>query len=267
MSSLTTSVVVDTIRYLSSHDNTYIRYFRGHTEPVTSIALSPSSDNFLSSSLDNTVKLWALNSSSPQGQLKLASPFLCVYDPSATVIAIASPPTQSILLYDVRNYDKAPFAHFDMQPYEERFMPNSTMHDWTRLEFSNDGKSLILGTNGAGHFVLDAFDGALRHFAVRPGGKSGRRGPGEDRAEGEVAGQGDLCLSPDGQFLVGGSGQEGLLVWDLHTPAAEDNMLKPHAELPGPGRSAIVGYNHRHNLIVTADKDLLMWLPDPDAVP
>ena len=37
------------IRYHSLHDNKYIRYFTGHTERVTGLCLSPSTDLFLSS--------------------------------------------------------------------------------------------------------------------------------------------------------------------------------------------------------------------------
>ncbi|KAF9635029.1 putative wd repeat protein [Lasiodiplodia theobromae] len=55
-----------------------------------------------------TVWLWALNSPNSQGLLKPHA-----YNPSASVIAIASPPTQTILLYDVRNFDKPPFAILD----------------------------------------------------------------------------------------------------------------------------------------------------------
>lgn len=252
----------DTIRYLSSHDNSYIRYYRGHNAAVTTIALSPSSDNFISCSLDNTVRLWSLNSPNASGLLKLHAPYLAAYDPSATVIAIASPPTQSILLYDLRNYDKPPFASFDLQQDEQRYMPGAAGRGWAKIEFSNDGKSLLVATTGLGHFVLDAFDGALKHFCTRKS-HSGRRAPGEFGGSG-VTGQGDVCFSPDGRFLIGGSGDDGMLVWDVHTPSTPDHVLKSFTDLPGPGKAAVVGYNPHMNLICSADKELLIWLPDPD---
>lgn len=71
--------VDDGIRYLSMHDNTFIRYFRGHTGRVTSLCLSPGNDQFLSASLDNTVKLWDCRSSSAQGQLDFESPYLTAF--------------------------------------------------------------------------------------------------------------------------------------------------------------------------------------------
>lgn len=258
--------VDDGIRYLSSHDNSYIRYFKGHTDTVTCLALNPSNDTFLSCSQDNTVRLWALNSPNTQGLLKLHAPYLAAYDPSASVVAVASPPTQTILLYDVRNFDKPPFATFDLHDIEQQYTPGSAGHNWAKLEFTNDGKCLVLGTTGSGHFALDAFEGSLKHFCVRDQGPSGRRAPGEYAASGTVAGQGDTCLSPDGQFLIGGSGHDGLLVWDLHAKQSPDRILRPFTDLPGPGKAAIVGYNQRMNLVCSADKDLYLWLPDPDAV-
>ncbi|KAF2087910.1 WD repeat-containing protein-like protein [Saccharata proteae CBS 121410] len=267
--------VDDGIRYLSTHDNSYIRYFKGHTDKVTCLTVNPSNDTFISCSLDNTLSLWDLKSQNCQGQLKLHAPYLAAYDPSATVIAVASPPTQSILLYDLRNYDKPPFATFDLLELEQRYTPGLAGQSWSKLEFSNDGRSILLGTTGPGHFVLDAFDGALKHFLVRPSGtSSGRLAPGQTpphyASPGSIdyaPGQGDICMSPDGQYAIGGSGEEGLLVWDVHAKEAADKVLRPFEHLPGTGRGAVVGYNPRSNLVCSADKDLWFWLPDPDAGP
>ena len=332
-----TNIYIDTIRYLSSHDNSYIRYFRGHTGPVTSLALSPASDHFLSCSQDNTVRLWALNSPSPQGQLNLHAPYLCAYDPSASVFAIASPPTQSILLYDLRQYERPPFATFDLRAAEARFAgfnnssttnghsngasnpPSNNVNNvnsWTSMHFSNDGKVVLLGTAGAGHYVLDAFDGSLKFFLAlpttsppssqSPAPPTHRRRtvPGDFPPSSNsssilansisptprVRSQGDVCLSPDGRYALGGSPHhDGILVWDLHSSststsastattapvgaaggasgaAPQDCILRPTGELPGPGRTAVLGYNPRHNMLVSADSDLLLWLPDADAM-
>jgi len=264
--------VDDTIRFLSTHDNSYIRYFRGHTDTVTAIALCPASDSFLSCARDNTVRLWNLQSPNHVGRLNLHKPFLATYDPSATVIAIASSETQTILLYDVRNYDKPPFASFDMQELEQRFL-GGRKGQWTKLEFTNDGKSLIVATNDTGHFVLDAFSGDVTHFCYRKGGPSGRLTPGttsqshnSHKANGSTpaAGQGDVCVTPDGQYLIGGSGEDGLLVWDISKPPTPNNVLEPMEKLPGNGRAAVVGYNPRTNLLASADRDLFLWQPDSD---
>lgn len=225
----------------------------------------------MSCSQDNTVRFWALNSPNAKGQLNIHNPYLAAYDPSASVIAVASPPTQTILLYDVRQYDRPPFAIFDLKEHEQRFNSLEAGRNWSKLEFSNDGKSLLVATTGPGHFVLDAFEGTLTHFCPRKQGRSDRRAPGEASAK-KAAGQGDVCFSPDGQYMVGGTGeQNGLMVWDISKEPNRDKVASTFAELPTPlsvnGRAEIVGYNPRTNLICTADQDLMIWLPDPELAP
>lgn len=262
----------DGIRYLSTHDNSYIRYFRGHTGRVTSLSLCPSNDTFLSASLDNTVKLWDLRSSSPQGNLNLHGATLTAYDPSATVIAIASAATNSIMLYDLRNFDKPPFATFDMLETERTFARSHGHRPgegWTCLEFSNNGKYILVGTSGPGHFLLDAFDGTLVGYLHRPPGpppfptevnaKDGTP-PRHDAA----SLQGDACFSPCGRYVVSSSAQAGLLVWDSLGEKRSSGTMLPMTDLPGPKTATVVGYNPRHNLIASASSDVALWVPDPD---
>jgi COMPASS component SWD2 len=240
--------------------------------------MCPSNDEFMSCGEDDTVRLWNINSSNAKGHLKIKSPYLATYDPSASVIAIASTLTFSILLYDLRNFDKQPFSTFDLYDMEMRYDQGAGGRLWTKLEFSNDGKSLLVGTAGNGHYILDSFEGTLKHCCTRSA-PSQRAPPGEwgalfgagsnGNASGskKATGQGDVCFTPDGLFLVGGSGNEdGVLVWDLRQPETADNMLKHTTRLPFPNniaeRTEIVMYNPRFNMMCTADKNVLMWQPD-----
>ena len=59
------------IRYLCLHDNRYLRYFKGHTDKVTSIAMSPNDDTFLSASTDKSVCLWSINTPHATAKLQL----------------------------------------------------------------------------------------------------------------------------------------------------------------------------------------------------
>lgn len=216
--------------------------------------------------MDNTVKLWDLRSSHAQGQLRLESPYLTAYDPSATVIAVASVASQSICLYDLKNYDKPPFATFDLLEVEKRLSATHGQHlarGWTALEFSNNGKYLLVSTNGPGHYLLDAFSGELLHYLHRPSGSVSHLAPGDEPSLGTYL-QGDACFSPDGRFVIGGNGgQTGLLVWDVQDKASRDNILAP-SDLSSSKPVSIVAYNPRHNLIASADREVMLWLPDPD---
>lgn len=267
--------VDDGIRYLSMHDNSFIRYFRGHTARVTNLTLNPGTDQFMSASLDNTVKLWDCRSPNAQGQLNCESPWLTAYDPSASVIAIAGTPAQVVFLYDLRNFDKPPFATFDLLEVEKRFQSRGQQPGlgWTGLEFSNNGKYLLLSTNGPGHYLLDAFSGDLVKYLYRPGGGDpSHYAPGFDfneiqHSEGNTPSyvQTSACFTPDGRYVIGGNGQEnGLWVWDCEDSKG-DKLLEPMTDLQSQKPAKVVAYNPRHNLVATADKELMLWLPDPDS--
>ncbi|EMC98152.1 hypothetical protein BAUCODRAFT_146720 [Baudoinia panamericana UAMH 10762] len=260
----------DGIRYLSMHDNNFIRYFKGHQGRVTSLCLSPSGDHFLSGSLDNTVKLWDFRSPHPQGELSFdAAPYLVAYDPSASVIAIASTPAQQILLYDLKNYDKPPFAEFDLLETEKKYihLGQRPAEGWTGIEFSNNGKYMLISTNGPGHYLIDAFSGDLIHYLHRPSGNTHRLAPGDVLLDGNASYvQADACFTPDGRYVVGaaGSSKPGLLVWDAQEPEGKGRVLEPTVDLPCTKPAAVVAHNPRHNQLASADKELVMWLPDMD---
>lgn len=266
----------DDIRYLSMHDNSFIRYFKGHTGRVTSLNLSPNNDQFMSASLDNTVKLWDARSPNAQGQLNFESPWFTAYDASASVIAIASPPAQTVALYDLRNFDKPPFTTFDVLDKENQFRSQGQRggDGWVGLEFSNNGKYMLIATNGPGHYILDAFSGDLIHYLQKPNGADySHYAPGADLSsvpsgEGSTPSfiQSSACFSPDGRYVIGGNGRSAnLLVWDCAEEPKPDRVLEPCTELPSQKPAKVVAYNPRHNLIATADKEMMMWLPDPDS--
>lgn len=264
-------MATDAIRYLATHDNSFIRYFEGHEGNVTNIAIHPGSDNFISCSQDNTIRLWDTQSKHCQGQLFLRSPYLAAYDPSGTVFAVACPSSGTILLYDARNYDKAPFTTVDVVEQCHKVNHQNLVKGWTKLEFSNDGKSLLVGTKGNGHFLLDAFEGSMKAFLRKPGGGTRRQAPGEVVLAGNNSvgmdsshfeSSGDCCFAPDGRFIISGSRQD-VYVWDALSSVRENKILDPVATLQDKRETAVVAFNPRFNFFATADQDLLFWLPDP----
>ena len=58
---------LDSIRYLSLHDNRYLRYFKGHRDRVSALSMSPRDDSFLSAAMDRTVRMWDLRTNVCQG--------------------------------------------------------------------------------------------------------------------------------------------------------------------------------------------------------
>lgn len=80
------------IRYLSLYDNTYQRFFHGHTDEVVSLAMNPCDDTFASASKDKTVRLWKLNSSKCHAILTIPSN-------STSAPCVAYDPTGNFILY------------------------------------------------------------------------------------------------------------------------------------------------------------------------
>lgn len=275
--------VDDGIRYLSMHDNSFIRYFRGHTDRVTALCVSPGNDQFLSASLDGTVRLWDVRSPNAQGLLRFndaAGPWLTAYDASASVIAIASSAARCVVLYDLRNYDKPPFAHFDLLEAEQRLVamqPQQVAGEgWTGLEFSNNGRYILISTNGVAHYLIDAFSGELLHYLRRPAGAdpahfapgnvlpTPMENPSNPKAvETPTFLQASANFSPDGRYVIGGNAPKtDVLVWDAQQEPTANKILDPTAELPSTKPARLAAYNPRHNLLASADREVMLWLPD-----
>uniref|UniRef100_A0A8C5HK47 Twinfilin n=1 Tax=Gouania willdenowi TaxID=441366 RepID=A0A8C5HK47_GOUWI len=184
----------DTIRYLSLHDNKYIRYFPGHTKRVTSLSMSPVDDTFISGSLDKTIRLWDLRSPNCQGLMHLQGKPVCSFDPEGLIFA-AGINSEMVKLYDLRSFDKGPFATFKLQ-YDRTC-------EWTGLKFSNDGKLILLSTNGGALRVLDAFKGVVLHSF---GGYNNTKGVTLEAS-----------FTPDSQFVMIGSEDGKVHVWNAES--------------------------------------------------
>lgn len=50
------------VLYWSIHENRVIKMFKGHTDSITSLVLNPKDDYFLTTSSDNSMRIWNLNS-------------------------------------------------------------------------------------------------------------------------------------------------------------------------------------------------------------
>ncbi|KAK4217376.1 WD40-repeat-containing domain protein [Rhypophila decipiens] len=254
----------DAIRYLATHDNSFIRYFEGHEKSVTALAVHPSNDNFISCSLDGTVRLWNIGTKQWTTKVNVPFPRLAAWDPSGMVFAVACPKTSHVLFFDYRNIEKGPISVCDvLKKCGGALMPRQqfAFSGGNSLQFSNDGKHLLLGSRYQGHFLLDALDGSIKvYLKTPPGSMSGRTAPGESEA-GKLESSGDCCFSPDGRYVLGGS-NKGLLVWDTLATPGTDKTLEPTLVLEDKRAAEVVSFNPRFNMIATADEELLFWLPD-----
>ncbi|ESO99288.1 hypothetical protein LOTGIDRAFT_231033 [Lottia gigantea] len=225
--------VDDTIRYLSLHDNKYIRYFPGHTKKVVTLCMSPIDDSFLSGSLDKTIRLWDLRSQNCQGLMHLSGRPVASFDPEGLIFA-AGINSETVKLYDLRSFDRGPFAAFKL--------PQDKECDWTGVKFSPDGKLILISTNGGVLRLLDAFQGTpLQNFT----GFTNNRGlPIE------------ASFSPDSQFVFCGSTDGKVHSWSTETGT---KLAILQADHPGPIQNLL--FNPKYMMMASACSNMAFWLP------
>ncbi|KAK3579396.1 hypothetical protein CHS0354_029703 [Potamilus streckersoni] len=228
--------VDDTIRYLSLHDNKYIRYFPGHTKKVVTLCMSPINDSFLSGSMDKTIRLWDLRSQNCQGQMHLTGRPVAAFDPEGLIFA-AGINSEMLKLYDLRSFDRGPFATFKL--------PQDKECDWTGLKFSGDGKLILISTNGSVIRLIDAFQGTpLQTFM----GHANNKGiPLE------------ASFSPDSQFVFSGSTDGRIHCWNTETGAKVAVLNCDH-----PNPVQCVQFNPKYMMLATCCTNTAFWLPFVD---
>lgn len=232
----------ETLRYLSLHDNRYLRYFRGHRGRVTSLAMSPLDDSFISASMDKTVRVWDLRTNACQGMLRAPATPCAAFDEQGMVMGMAMEGQLGanmelcFKLYDVRVYGKGPFDTFRLAGAQSA--P-------THVAFSPDGALVLMATKDGSLCLLDAFQGQQKHlFHCQP--------PEDEKVHLQA------CFSPDGKYVLCGSQDGAIHVWSTES-GEEVAQWKGHADTPG-----VVRWAPRRMMVTSACSALAFWLPDLD---
>nr|CDJ90456.1 WD40 repeat domain containing protein [Haemonchus contortus] len=230
--------VDDTIRYLSLHDNKYIRYFPGHTKKVMCLSMNPIDDTFLSGSLDKTIRLWDLRSQNCQGLMQVNGKAIAAFDPEGLIFA-AGINNEQVKLYDLRSFDKGPFTTFKLEA--ERSC------EWTGMTFSPCGKYIMINTNGTLIRLIDAFTGNLKVTF------EGHRNDQQEALE--------ASFSPDSQFVFCGSSDRCIHAWCTETGKRVATFETEH-----DAHLRIVSWNPKHFMVASACTKLCFWIPGDEVV-
>jgi COMPASS component SWD2 len=256
----------DMIRLLSLVENRYLRYFRGHNTRVVSLAMSPIDEVFLSGSLNESIRVWDIRQGSCVGAVSIRGRPCLTIDPEGLVFAIGLAP--KIRLYDMKSYEKGPFATYTPldrlrnPPTMNPSTSSSSMNDeyrrtldetseypdyeWCDLQFSNDGRYLLISTFGDRLYLIDAFDGSLiRTFS---GYSNSQRLP--------LRGS----WTPDVQFVLCSSEEGDLYVWETETGRLI-TCLNSHSKEPH-----LVQFNPRYMMMATACSNLEFWIPTVESL-
>ena len=75
--------------------------------------MSPCDDTFMSGAMDNSVRLWDLRAPTCSGIMQVQGKPVLAFDPEGLVFSVGVQ-SEMVKLYDLRSFDKGPFATFRM---------------------------------------------------------------------------------------------------------------------------------------------------------
>lgn len=253
------------IRYFCSYDNRYLRYFSGHTDLVTSLTMCPTDDSFLSASMDKTICLWSLASTSPTAKLKLPSNFdrpYAAFDPSGVVFGVLAYDTvkccHTLRLFDARSFDRGPFQ--DIAPSiqtienvlnqklannpninQKSFTQRSLQAQWVEFEFSPDGQRILVNTQSDLMLSIDSFNSDAEPSII------------VNRKNDAGLSLG-ACFSADGNYIISGNDDNELQIFDVHSGDFKYG-LTGHVSPVGCVRS-----NPRFDVLASGCVNTALWI-------
>ncbi|XP_015383149.2 protein ANTHESIS POMOTING FACTOR 1 isoform X3 [Citrus sinensis] len=178
--------------------------------------------------------IFVLMLASFQGILRLRGRPTVAFDQQGLVFAVAME-AGAIKLFDSRSYDKGPF---------DTFLVGGDTAEVCDIKFSNDGKSMLLTTTNNNIYVLDAYGGEKRcGFSLEPSPNTNT----------------EATFTPDGQYVVSGSGDGTLHAWNINT---RNEVACWNGNI---GVVACLKWAPRRAMFVAASSVLSFWIPNPSS--
>jgi len=153
------------------------------------------------------------------------------FDPTGSLFAVASA-SNKLCLYDIRYYDKSPFL--------ETFI-DQTPVEWSDLNFSHDGRNMLLNTTNNLLFLIDAISGEkIREYSIENNTIT------------------CACFSPDSLFILAGSSAGAINVFSTYNGQVVGKLEEHETSV------SVIKWNPAFFMLATGDKELSFWIPDPN---
>ncbi|KAJ8139164.1 hypothetical protein OY671_007624, partial [Metschnikowia pulcherrima] len=127
---------------------------------------------------------------------------------------------------------------------------------WTKAEFSNNGRYLLIATNSPQHYILDAISGkTLATLSVDSSAAA-------NWMQFQYVSSGSACFSPDGKHVFAGHINGNVALFDLGVlKESKDHVtLRPFKMLPSKeGIPKVAAFNPKLLQLATADTSVVLW--------
>eukprot|EP01080_Neovahlkampfia_damariscottae_P003269 gene3269-5712_t len=227
----------DSIRYYSFYDNKFLQYFSGHRGRVTSISMSPSDDTFVSSSVDNTIRLWDLKTNYSHASVKVQGKSYGQIGTFGKVLAVATS-VNLLKLYDVRNVDQGAF--------DSCVLDSQTAVEYTGLKFGPRGNTICVTTTNS-IIILDAMQLEKKILEITD-------------FSNESALSLEACYTPDEEYIMIGSEDGKIHIWEIFT-GNKITVLSGHA-----GPVHCLKFNPKYLMMASSCQNLAFWIPSEDHI-
>ena len=231
--------------------------------------MCPADDTFLTSSLDQTVRLWNTSQSSgciakmklPNNEIETttATGPLVKFDYTGLVFAITAPIKgyvgQYVHLYDARNYNAGAFAELKVM-YDD--VKNVLLHsqptissdrvtqlsqgNWTSVQFNVSGNQILAGNDRGVSILLDGFEGTVQHVIPTNNGK------GLDRPA-------VSCITPDDKVLLQGNDDGTISCYDIEKNCSSITTLQGHT-----GPITCIAANPKYSQFASTCTNTALWI-------
>ncbi|KAK6924480.1 WD40 repeat [Dillenia turbinata] len=220
----------ESLRLLSSHDNKYLRYFKGHHDRYM---LGLSSHVVAYQNFDNNIVLPIFIFT--LGWFHLA----CASGMSVSFLALLI----ELFYCGIKELRNVRVHLRSLPPVEICLMQMF-------FKFSNDGGLMLLTTMNRHIHVLDSFCGRLivmmklRVIHIQP-----------------VESNLEASFSPEGMFVVSGSGDGSVCAWSVRRDKEVSSWLSTESDPP------VIKLASGNLMFVTGSSELSFWIPDLSKLP
>ena len=230
-------------QYWSLYDNKILRKFRGHTANIYGIDVCPTEDMFLTSSDDQTVRLWNLQQAGCLAKMDLPAESVgasakprAVFDSTGMVFMVVAEMARGeghyIHLYDARNYQGGAFSELKLSskavneamvthrvpPPPPKAAGESPL-TLNKIGFNESGNRILVHATEGYALVLDGYEGTVQRIFR------------SSRGNALVS-----CFTPDEKSLLVGSDTDGLIdVFDLQSGRAVTALEGGHGAAGSEG--------------------------------